>query len=292
MKKGVIIKGIGGFYYVKSEGKVYECKARGKFRKDNISPLVGDKVIISTEEDKDTGIIEEILERKVELFRPPVANVDQAIIVISIKKPEPNFKLLDKLLILGEHSNLELSICINKIDLDAEKERELFLNIYKNTGYNLIFTSIKSNEGIDMLKDILKDKITVFAGPSGVGKSSLLNTIQEGLRLKTGEISRKISRGKHTTRHCELLELDFGGWVVDTPGFTSINIDFIEPEELQKYYPEFRNISSNCKFSDCIHINEPGCCVKREMEMGNISKNRYENYIYFINELTAIKNRR
>ncbi|WIF94589.1 ribosome small subunit-dependent GTPase A [Caminicella sporogenes] len=285
MKEGIIVKGIGGFYYIKCGDNVYECRARGIFRKKNIKPLVGDYVKF-TLNNENSGVIEEILDRKSELLRPPVANVEHAIIVFAAKNPEPNMILLDKMLVLGEVAGLKLTICINKIDLDENGEIiKKIQSIYKNTGYNIIFSSTKNDLGIDDIKNVLKNKITVFAGPSGVGKSSILNAVQSNLKLKTGDISRKIKRGKHTTRHTELLELDFGGWVVDTPGFTSLNIDFIESEKIAECFPEFRKYLDECKFTDCMHINEPDCKVKEALDNGFISKQRYENYVSFVKQI-------
>lgn len=292
MKRGIIIKGIGGFYYVKNENNIYECKARGRFRNKKITPLVGDYVKFSIDPLTEKGSIEEILDRKVELIRPPVANVDQAIIVIAAKNPQPNLQLLDKLLLLGELSELKLNICINKIDLDNEGLLENILDIYKKTNYNIIPTSTKKGKGIEEIKKILEDKITVFAGASGVGKSSILNSIQSGLELNTGEISKKIKRGKHTTRHSELLELELGGWVVDTPGFTSLNISFVDIEILDRLFPEFIDHITQCKFSNCIHIDEPQCGIKSAVKERYISESRYNNYIYFAKEIINNRNRR
>ncbi len=285
MYKGIIVKGIGGFYYVRYNKNIYECKARGKFRKQNIKPLVGDYVHFTYNDHTKQGAIEEILNRKVELKRPPVANVDQVIIVFAIKNPNLDIKLLDKLLIMGEYHNLDLKICINKIDNAENSDIEYLNMIYKNTPYELIFSSVKQNIGLNKIKNALKNKITVFAGPSGVGKSSILNSIQKGFELKTGDISKKIKRGKHTTRHTELLELDLGGWVVDTPGFTSLDIDYLETENLDQLFPEFRKYLDMCRFSNCIHINEPGCAIKKALDEGKISNSRYDNYVYFTNQL-------
>ncbi|SHJ95225.1 ribosome small subunit-dependent GTPase A [Paramaledivibacter caminithermalis] len=292
MEKGIIVKGIGGFYYIKKGNEVFECKARGKFRSKRIIPLVGDYVLFSYDETTKQGVIEDILDRKIELIRPPVANVEQAIIVFSLKNPDPNIKLLDKILVMSEYHNLELKICINKIDLDNEKLLYEIIGIYKNTGYEVILCSTKKDIGIDRIKEVLKNKISVFAGPSGVGKSSILNKVQSGLKLKTGEISSKIKRGKHTTRHSELLQLDFGGWVVDSPGFTSLDIGYIDPEELGFLFPEFKQYMDHCKFTNCLHVNEPNCGVKNALKTGYISKERYNNYVDFLEQIKEINNRR
>lgn len=292
MEEGIILKGIGGFYYIKQGDRIYECKARGKFRNKKITPLVGDYVLFKFDEATKQGIIEDILERQVELVRPPVANVEQAIIVFALKNPDPDLRLLDKMVVMSEYHNLELKICINKIDLDDDDYLSKIMEIYKNTGYEIIPCSTKQEIGMDKIKAVLKDKISVFAGPSGVGKSSLLNKVQSGLELKTGEISSKIKRGKHTTRHSELLQLDFGGWVVDSPGFTSLNIDYIETEELGYLFPEFKQYISDCKFTNCLHVNEPHCGVKNALNKGFINNDRYNNYVEFLEQIKEINNRR
>ncbi|BEP29463.1 ribosome small subunit-dependent GTPase A [Helicovermis profundi] len=284
--KGRIIKGIAGFYYVKADNVVFECKARGIFKKDKIIPLVGDNVIISINSlEEKTAIIEKIMPRNVEMIRPRVANVDQAVVVIALKNPEPHKIMIDKLTVLIEKSGLDLVICFNKCDLDSEGIYKEFYDIYKSTGYRIISTSAYDNSGLDELKEVLDNKVSVLAGPSGVGKSSILNVIQRDLHLKTGLVSKKIKRGKHTTRHSELIELDFGGFVVDTPGFTSLDITSIEMSELKEFFPEFKNDKIQCKFSDCYHEKEPKCGVKLGVENGLISKSRYESYLYLLNEI-------
>ena len=290
MIEGMILKGIGGFYYVKTGNEIYECRARGVFREEKITPFVGDIVLIRENETDKTGYIEKIYPRKSKLIRPPVANVTQALIVISMKNPDPNLWLLDRFLILVRHEGLNTIICLNKIDLVDCKEFNAVKSIYQKAGYNVIATSPVLDVGIDELRDTLENNITVFSGPSGVGKSSLLNQIQPNLQLKTGEISNKTKRGKHTTRHVELLELDNGGYVLDTPGFSSLDIDFIDnAEELKKYFNEINSVKNQCRFNSCLHYKEPDCEVKRLVEVGEISKIRYENYIKFFEE---IKNRR
>lgn len=284
MLEGIIIKGVGGLYEVKTDKRTYQCRARGLFRKKKITPLVGDKVRID-EIEEDTGYIIEILDRSTELIRPPVANVNQVVIVFAIKKPMPNLWLLDKFIILAEKEGLDIVICINKIDLSSDDEIKSFNNIYDKTGYKIIFTSCKEEKGIDSLKEALKDKITVFSGPSGVGKSTLLNKIQPDLQLKTGDISQKTNRGKHTTRHTELMELENGGWVLDTPGFSSLDLDFINEEDLGDYFSEIDEYSVYCKFRGCRHDKEPQCAVKDAVDKGEISKSRYENYLLFLEEL-------
>ncbi len=284
MLEGIIIKGVGGLYQVKVGDGLYDCRARGLFRKQNITPLVGDKVEIDEIEDN-TGYIISIKDRSSELLRPPVANVDQAVIVFAIKNPMPNLWLLDRFLILAKHEGLDIVICINKSDLVQEDELKHFTDIYSNAGYNIIFTSCISRKGVNELAEALKNKITVFSGPSGVGKSTLLNKLQPNLQLKTGEISKKTYRGKHTTRHTEIIELDIGGWVVDTPGFSSLDINFIEEEDLGDCFNEIHELNSLCKFRGCRHHKEPNCAVKEAVENGEISESRYKNYLAFLEEL-------
>lgn len=286
MLEGIITKGIGGFYYVQTSEDIYECRARGLFREENTTPLIGDRVLIRVSEEDNTGYIEKIYGRKSQLVRPPVANVTQAIIVMSIKNPDINCWLLDRFLVMAEHENLNVKICLNKIDLVDKEEISLVDNIYTKAGYVVLKTSTKTNEGISELRKILEDNITVFAGPSGVGKSSLLNNIDLKLELITGEVSKKTTRGKHTTRHVELIDLNFNSYVLDTPGFSSLNLDFIESEiQLSSYFKEILEFSDRCKFISCLHHKEPGCEVKRQVEKGNISRVRYENYLRFLNEI-------
>lgn len=290
MIEGIIIKGIGGFYYVKTQDDVYECRARGVFREQNITPLIGDNVLIRISEEDNTGYIEKIMERKSQLIRPPVANVTQAIIIMSIKNPDINYWLLDRFIVMAEHQNLSIGICINKVDLCLKKEIDVIDTIYGNTKYPIIKTSTKTGKGIEELKEILKNNITVFAGPSGVGKSSLLNKIHPKLNLKTGNVSKKTTRGKHTTRHVELIDIGSKSYVLDTPGFSSLKLDFIKSEEeLSKYFVEMLNYNDKCKFINCLHRKEPNCEVKRQLKNGNISKIRYENYLRFLEEIKNIR---
>ena len=250
--RGIIFKGIGGFYYVQHDGVMFECKARGKFKNDNVLPMVGDYVTISVyDAEKRLGVIEEIHERKNAMLRPVVANVDQAIVVFSIKNPLPNVTLLDKMLVLAENSGLEIVICFNKSDLDATLDFDYYKDIYEAAGYKVVKTCAITKEGVDDLLVLLKDKINVFSGPSGVGKSSLLNAIED-YAVETGTLSEKIQRGKHTTRHSELFELRTGGIIVDTPGFTSLSVSEIDPDNLSAYFPEFREPMKLCRFDNCL----------------------------------------
>ncbi len=292
MIEGRIIKGIGGFYYVETDNGLYECRARGIFRKNKITPLVGDFVKISiVDEDNKKGVVEEIEERDTELVRPPIANVNKALIVFAVKNPTPHLSLLDRFIVLAERENLEIVIILTKIDLDDDNTFEKIKNIYEPCGYKVIGVSNLENKNIDKVKEELKDNTVVFAGPSGVGKSSLLNEIDKDFQLKTGDVSDKIKRGKHTTRHAELFELEFGGMVADTPGFSSLTLDDIEDVELKDYFIEFEDYD-NCKFgSRCIHQNEPSCAVKEAVENGNIPKERYESYIQLLNEIRQGKRR-
>lgn len=293
MINGKIIKGIGGFYYVDTEKGLYECRARGIFRKNKITPLVGDRVSISVvDEENKKGVVEEIEKRDTELVRPPIANVDKALIVFAIKNPAPNLSLLDRFIVLAEKENLEIVIVFTKVDLDADGELlEELKSIYEVSGYKVIPVSNKLKLNIDKIKEELKENTVVFAGPSGVGKSSILNEVDKNFELKTGEVSDKIKRGKHTTRHAELLKLECGGMVADTPGFSSLTLDDIDESELKEYFIEFDKYD-DCRFgSRCIHENEPSCAVKEAVENGEISKKRYESYIQLLNEIRSGKRR-
>ncbi len=286
LPSGIITKGIGGFYYVKTHDGIYECKARGIFRKDEITPLPGDQVFISViDEDKKIGSVDKIMPRQSELIRPAVANVNQMAAVIAVKSPTPDFALLDKLLITAKIKNINPIILINKIDMDECREHEKIVNSYSKTGYNVILLSSKIDLGFESLAEAMRDKITVFAGQSGVGKSTILNKIFDLSIMKTGEISNKIERGRHTTRHAELVGLKAGGFVVDTPGFSSYELTDMECEELEIYYPEFKEFLNACKFVRCSHISEPSCAVKEAVERGDIDMKRYERYIQIYNTL-------
>ncbi|SFP58049.1 ribosome biogenesis GTPase [Butyrivibrio proteoclasticus] len=292
--RGKILKGIAGFYYIEtSDEKIYECKAKGIFRKDNIKPLVGDDVNIDIiDEEKRLGNITEILPRKNQLLRPPVANVDQAVILFAIVKPNPSFNLLDRFLIMMRGQNLPVIICFNKQDIATKEEQEELIKAYEKCGYKVLFISVKEEKGLDELKALLKGKTTTLAGPSGVGKSSLLNKLVPDADMQIGELSRKIERGKNTTRHSELFyvkELSgdegFDTFVIDTPGFTSLELRDVTKENLMEYYPEFEEYEPLCRFGGCSHIAEPDCGVKKALEEGMISKVRYENYKVLYDEL-------
>lgn len=292
MVQGVIIKGIGGFYYVNTENGVYECRARGIFRKEKTTPIVGDSVWITIlDEEKKKGSLDKIDKRRSELIRPKVANIEQVIIVFAAIKPEINLELLDKFLISAEEQNLDIIICINKIDLDEKQEYAKIAKIYAEVGYDVLCVSAAKEIGIHDLKDRLKEKITVFAGPSGVGKSSLINELAPQLQLKTGELSQKIERGKHTTRHAELIEFSKDSFIVDSPGFTSFYLDYIEKGQLQYYFIEFEPFLQQCKFTGCSHISEPECGVKNQVGKA-IHKNRYDRYVGFYQQLLENERRK
>ena len=283
--QGKIIKGIAGFYYVHNGEHIYECKAKGVFRKDNMKPLVGDDCIIEViDEEKKLGNISEILDRKNSLIRPNVANVDQALVIFALVKPEPNFNLLDRFLILMKQNDVPCIIAFNKTDLADDETLERTRQIYKDSGNPLIFTCAKKNEGIEDIRRALKGKTTTVAGPSGVGKSTLINLIQDNKKMETGAISEKIDRGKHTTRHSELIALDDDSYIFDTPGFSSLSLFDINKEELAGFYPEFALYEKDCKFDNCVHKNEPVCGVKQAVDSGLISRVRYENYLLLLSE--------
>lgn len=284
---GKIIKGIAGFYYVHAaDGILYECKAKGVFRSKKIKPLPGDDVDIEVlDAEKSTGNITDILERKSELIRPAVANADQAMVMFAAKDPEPNLNLLDRFLVLMEKQAMNTVICFNKCDLIDDKEKLRLKNLYESTGYEVIFTSASEDIGIDVIKAVLKDKTTVLAGPSGVGKSSLMNLISPEANMQTGNISEKIRRGKHTTRHSELIHVCGMTYLFDTPGFSSLYLEDISPDELKYFFREFNKYENSCRFNGCIHINEPDCALKEALDAGVIYQNRYDNYKLLYDEL-------
>lgn len=289
--QGKIIKGIAGFYYVYVEGcGTYECKAKGIFRKDHVKPLVGDDVFVDVlDEEEMLGNIRQILPRRSALVRPAVANVDQAMIIFAIVKPNPNFNLLDRFLIRMERQDLPTIICFNKQDIASAEEKEALRRAYETCGYHVLFISALENEGVEQVRELLVGKTTTVAGPSGVGKSSLINQLAPKANMETGAISAKIERGRHTTRHSEIIALGEETYIVDTPGFTSLDISEITKEELGQYYPEFVQYEPYCKFSGCAHISEPSCGVKDAVEEGRISRVRYDNYKVLYQELKDVK---
>ncbi|WP_446899812.1 ribosome small subunit-dependent GTPase A [Clostridium sp. LBM24168] len=286
--QGTIVKGIAGFYYVKLGNRIIECRSRGKFRYNGLSPIVGDMVEVTL--DGTTGVIEEIYKRKTQITRPAVANITQAIAVFASKNPEMNEELLNKILLNCEINNLKTIVCINKLDLDPHIDENYIVDMVKSAGYDILFLKAKEGFGIDRIRERLKGEITVLCGPSGVGKSTILNHIAGKRVMETGIISNKLKKGKHTTRHSELIEVD-GGFLVDTPGFSSLKVDFIKKEELPYCFPEFKYALGKCKFSTCIHYKEPGCAVKKLVQQGIVHKERYEFYIKTLKEiLTSKKN--
>ena len=296
--RGKIIRGIAGFYYVHifeenvqtAEAGIYECKAKGVFRKDNRKPLVGDNVEMDVlDGEQHLGNIRELLPRHSELIRPAVANIDQALVIFAIASPKPNFNLLDRFLIMMQQQGIPCIICFNKRDLDQEGRGRNYQDIYEACGFRTISVSAREQEGISGLKELLQGKTTTVAGPSGVGKSSIINCLQSGITMETGQISRKIERGKHTTRHTELIAAGADTYILDTPGFSSLSLFDLEKEQLGNYYPEFAEHEKYCRFGGCAHINEPVCGVKDALAEGRISKMRYDNYCLLYEEL---KNRK
>ncbi len=279
---GIITKGIGGFYYVDTADGRYECRARGSFRKAGITPLVGDKVAIVADTVSKTGAVDKIYERKNTLLRPPVANVTQMAVVLATANPKPNLYMIDKLLASAELCEIEIIICVNKTDLDDGAE---ICDIYNKVGFCTIPLSAKNNENVDILKNKLRNNITVFAGNSGVGKSSLLNSITGSENFETGEVSEKVERGKHTTRHSELVLLDNGGYIIDTPGFGTLDFSLLDPENCAELFREFAEFSDLCEFRDCHHTVEKGCSVLEAVEDGRISRTRHESYIRILEEI-------
>ena len=285
--QGKIIKGIAGFYYIYAEdGNVYECKAKGIFRKDNFKPLVGDNVEITVlnEEEKE-GSVTSILPRRNSLIRPAVANVDQAFLIFAMENPKPNFLLLDRFLIMMEQQEIPVVICFNKKDVGEKEEMEKLYEIYTGCGYRVVLSSTYEGEGMDEIREILKGKTTVVAGPSGVGKSSITNCMQGEVQMETGEISKKLKRGKHTTRHSQVIPVEKNTFLVDTPGFSSLYLTDMKEEELRDYFPEFVMYEPQCRFQGCMHIHEPGCAVKKALSEGEISQQRYDNYLALYEEL-------
>lgn len=292
MAEGKIIKALSGFYYVLSDGEITQCRGRGVFRKNKVTPLVGDYVEFQADNETE-GYIMKVFERKNELVRPPIANVDQAILVFSAREPDFSTTLLDRFLVLVESKDIAPLICITKMDLlqqDEIREIEEYAEHYRSFGYEVVVTSSKTEQGIEELSPYMRDKTSVFAGQSGVGKSTLLNVIKPELDLKTAMISSHLGRGKHTTRHVELIHID-DGLVADTPGFSSLEFTDIEVEELPQCFPEMVEASEQCKFRGCLHINEPKCAVKNAVDTGDIPSYRYDHYLTFHQEIKDRKPR-
>ncbi|MCJ7839597.1 ribosome small subunit-dependent GTPase A [Lederbergia sp. NSJ-179] len=290
MAEGIIIKALSGFYYVEDNQQIIQCRGRGIFRKNKITPLVGDHVVYQAENDKE-GYIMEIKARKNELIRPPIANIDQAILTFSAKEPDFNPVLLDRFLVFIQYHQITPLICITKTDLltgEEKKEIEERLSVYQKVGYEVIFLSAYSTDGFEQFRSFIANQTSVFAGQSGVGKTSLLNALQPGLELKTSKISSHLGRGRHTTRHVEFIRIG-DGLIADTPGFSSLEFNEIDIEDLAWTFPEIRNKGKDCKFRGCFHENEPHCAVKAAVKAGDIDEQRYQHYIQF---LTEIKDRK
>lgn len=285
--QGKIVKGISGFYYVHVvESGIYECKAKGIFRQQKMKPLVGDDVEIDIiSEEKKTGNVAVILPRKNALIRPAVVNVDQALLIFAAASPNPNFNLLDRFLVMMGRQDVPVILCFNKCDLITEEQQQEIASIYEASGCKILFVSAKKELGLKELQEILEGKTTTVAGPSGVGKSSLINLLAPEACMETGEISKKIERGRHTTRHAELIQLKGDGYIMDTPGFSSLYLPEMEKEELQDCYPEFAAFEPYCRFQGCSHISEPDCGVKEALSEGKIHPVRYENYCQLYGEL-------
>ncbi|NLK74374.1 MAG: ribosome small subunit-dependent GTPase A [Clostridiales bacterium] len=289
--RGKIIKGIAGFYYVHTQdNRIYECKAKGIFRNHKIKPLVGDNVEIEVEgQPQGQGIITEILPRNNELIRPAVSNIDQAMIIFAAAEPAPNLNLLDRFLVMMQKQKVPTIICFNKSDIVSDDEMSKMAEMYRQSGYKVICTSTVLKNGIGEIQELLRGKTTVLAGPSGVGKSSIINIIQPEAKMETGQVSEKIKRGKHTTRHSELIFVEKDTYIMDTPGFSSLYINEIDKDELKDYFIEFHEYDNECRFIGCTHLNEPACAVKEAVKDNKIGRLRYNTYVELYEELKSQK---
>ncbi len=287
--QGRIIKGIGGFYYVDTAEGVFECRARGVFRKEKMTPLVGDLVEILVDEASQTGAIEEIFPRKNVLLRPPVANVTQMAVVVATANPRPNLLLLDKLIASAEYADIRPIICWNKSDLESG---EAYKKVYEDAGFDVLVLSAQTGQGVAKLQEKLQGEVTVFAGNSGVGKSSLLNQILGEETFATGAVSNRVERGKHTTRHSEIVSIPNGGYIIDTPGFGSFDFSLLEPEDMAELFREFADYTGECRFRDCSHTVEQGCGVLKALHEGRIAPSRHESFCALIREIREAKKRK
>lgn len=283
MMTGLLIKAIAGFYYVKSEGEIYSCKARGVFKNRGLKPLVGDRVIIESAEDG-TGVVTEILDRKNSFIRPAIANVEKFVSVFSVKNPDINLSIVDRFLVMAEKNQTEVLICLNKVDMASAEEIEKIKKVYKDL-YPVVCVSSATGEGLGELKSYLKAKVCALSGPSGVGKSTILNSLRGESVTETGAVSVKTGRGKNTTRHTEIFETDFGAYIFDTPGFTSFDVAVQEEAELEACFPEILEAAEGCKFDNCRHVKEPDCMVVQALELAKIHKSRYDSYIEQLKEI-------
>jgi ribosome biogenesis GTPase len=285
---GLIVKGIGGFYYVKAAGgEVYQCRARGAFKKDGVTPTVGDAVDFEPL-DEEEGVVNSIKPRKNIFIRPPIANIDCFVVMVAAAKPAPNLGVLDKFLVSAEQADTEVIICINKVDIGKPEIVEEIVDIYSSI-YRVAQISCVTGQGIEGLPELFRGKRCALAGPSGAGKSTLLNMLHGGLRMETGSVSGKTERGRHTTRHVELFEMGFGGMLFDTPGFTSFEMNDLEAAELAGCYPEMAACLGKCRFDDCRHVKEPGCAVLEAVSGGQIAASRYTSYLRQLGEIDSAK---
>lgn len=290
LHEGTIIKGYSGFYYVAFEGALYECSLRGKNKQKKVKFLPGDKVQFrigtGVDDDRKGGAIEALLPRKNELIRPPVANLDQLVILSAMSDPAPDLRLIDRLTVFAQWNEVTPVLCFNKADLATKEQQALLKEIYAPTGFPVVFCSTVTGEGIDEVKKMLSGKFSVLAGNSGVGKSSLMNAISDQWHLATGQVSEKLGRGRHTTRHVELFQLDSDTLLADTPGFSTLTLpEDVKREELSRLFPEFLERLGECRFATCMHKNEPDCAVKNALANNELSKSRYENYLAFLEEV-------